>query len=135
MLRNPTFAGNLTVPARVTEKVTQRADDCFAVLSICGMKHPLDKHISVDRSLEMAEVSKSNRADKVRITVDLSKSLNDHLEQISKDTGRSKAEILRLSIDFLLRANQAKHEGMTVGAFKFDPEKNTRVEREFVGLN
>lgn len=78
--------------------------------------------------------STAQRSEKTRLTVDLSDSLNRRLEEIVAETGKSKADVLRMSLDFLLRASEAKREKMIVGAWKDDPENNLRIEREFIGL-
>jgi hypothetical protein len=72
--------------------------------------------------------------ERVRLTVDLSAQLNAELERMAAETGRTKAELLRLGIDFLSRASAAKQEGMTVGAWKDNHDSGVRREREFVGV-
>jgi predicted transcriptional regulator len=72
--------------------------------------------------------------DRTRLTLDLSGKLNDELDRLAKKTGRSKSDLLRLGVDYLLRADKAVEEGMTVGAWKEDEQKRVRQEREFVGL-
>jgi hypothetical protein len=72
---------------------------------------------------------------KVRLTLDLSLSLNEELERMGRNSGKTKAELMRLALDFLLRAEAAKHQdNMTVGAWKDDKENKVRVEREFTGV-
>ena len=72
--------------------------------------------------------------ERVRMTLDLSARLNEELERLAKETSKSKAELLRLGVDYLLRAEKAIKDGMTVGAWKEDESKGIRHEREFVGL-
>lgn len=74
------------------------------------------------------------QASRVRLTLELSDGLNAELERIAAETGRSKAEVLRLAIDLMLVVGRARREGMTVGAWRDDPESNIRTEREFVGF-
>lgn len=71
---------------------------------------------------------------RVRLTLELSNQLNAELERLATESGRSKAELLRLAADFLSKADQARQEGMTVGAWKENPSTGTRVERQFLGL-
>jgi hypothetical protein len=75
----------------------------------------------------------NENVERLRLTVDLSAQLSSELEKLASETGRTKADLLRLGLDFLSRANAARREGMTVGAWKEDAEHNTRKEREFVG--
>jgi hypothetical protein len=76
----------------------------------------------------------SGAGERVRLTVDLSAQLNAELERLAAATGRTKAELLRLGVDFLAKANAAKQEGMTIGAWKDNPDTGARREREFVGV-
>lgn len=75
------------------------------------------------------------KKDKVRLTLDLSEAIYKQLEDIGEETGKTKSELMRLAIDFLLRAQDARHEEMTVGAWKEDKANRVRIEREFVGLS
>ncbi|ESQ13545.1 MAG: hypothetical protein N838_33630 [Thiohalocapsa sp. PB-PSB1] len=69
---------------------------------------------------------------KYRFTVDVSERLADEIESISKDSGRSKAEIFRVAIELLSTAREARKEGMHVGAW--DEGGDRRREREFVNF-
>ncbi len=69
---------------------------------------------------------------RVRMTLDLSKRLNDQLEKLASHRQISKAEIVRFAVGFLAAADEAKRSGMQVGAWK--DEAGTRKEREFIGL-
>lgn len=71
---------------------------------------------------------------RVRLTLELSAQLNAELERLATESGRSKAELLRLAADFLSKADKARREGMSVGAWKDNPESGIRTEREFVGI-
>lgn len=71
--------------------------------------------------------------DKVRLTLELNARINDELELLARKSGRSKAEIIRLGLDMLSKANTAHEAGMTVGAWKEDEQAQVRKEREFVG--
>ena len=82
----------------------------------------------------MSEHTKEKSQEKVRLTLDLSTNMNDYLEDMSRKTGKTKSELLRLAVDFLVRAQRAKEEDMLVGAWKDDPKARVRVEREFVGI-
>lgn len=75
------------------------------------------------------------KKEKVRLTLDLSEAINKQLEEIGEETGKTKSELMRLAIDFLLRAQDARHDSMTVGAWKEDKDNRVRIEREFVGLS
>lgn len=80
-------------------------------------------------------VNSMAKKEKVRLTLDLSESINKQLEEIGEETGKTKSELMRLAIDFLLRAQDARHDSMTVGAWKEDKDNHVRIEREFVGLS
>lgn len=69
---------------------------------------------------------------RVRMTLDLSKRLNEELERLALTRQISKADILRFAVEFLAAADRAKQEGMQVGAWK--DEDGARKEREFIGL-
>lgn len=69
---------------------------------------------------------------KFRFTVDVSRRLADEIENIAKETGRSKAEVFRLAIELLSTAREARQEGMHVGAW--EETEDHRREREFVNF-
>jgi hypothetical protein len=71
-------------------------------------------------------------AERVRMTLDLSARLNGEVERFCEERGMTKADALRLGVSYLLKAERAREEGFTVGAWKVDG--NTRIEREFAGL-
>ena len=81
----------------------------------------------------MTEQNKTaNDNTKFRFTVDVSRRLAEEIEKISKETGRSKADVFRLAIELLSTARDAREEGMHVGAWE-DTEDH-RKEREFVNF-
>lgn len=67
-----------------------------------------------------------------RFTVDVSRRLADEIESISKETGRTKADVFRLAIELLSAAREAREEGMHVGAW--DETSERRRERAFVNF-
>jgi len=69
-------------------------------------------------------------AEKVRLTVDVSKELNEILENIAEETGGTKSEVFRKAIALLNVAHSAKRNGKHVG---IAGQKQT-LETEFVGL-
>ena len=69
-------------------------------------------------------------AGKVRLTVDVSKELNQILEDIAEETGGTKSEIFRKAIALLDVAHKAKRAGKRVGIAR-DQES---LETEIVGL-
>lgn len=69
---------------------------------------------------------------KFRFTVDVSRRLADEIEHISKETGRTKADVFRLAIELLSSAREARDEGMHVGAW--DEKPGHRRERSFVNF-
>jgi predicted transcriptional regulator len=71
--------------------------------------------------------------DRVRLTIDLSSRLNETIERIAREKDTSKADVLRFAIEFLEAANNARNDGMQVGAWRYRPD-GTRCEREFIGL-
>lgn len=75
-----------------------------------------------------------DNTERVRLTLELSAQLNAELEQLAKETGRTKADLLRLGVDFLSKAAAAQREGGRVGAWWEDEQHNVRKEREFVAI-
>jgi metal-responsive CopG/Arc/MetJ family transcriptional regulator len=74
----------------------------------------------------------TDESTKFRFTVDVSKRLAEEIERISKDSGRTKADVFRIAIELLASAREAKNEGMHVGAWSETEAK--RREREFVNF-
>jgi len=74
----------------------------------------------------------ANNNEKFRFTVDVNTRLANEIERISKETGRTKAEVFRLAIDLLSTARAAQKDGMHVGAW--DEDQGNRKEREFVNF-
>jgi hypothetical protein len=74
-------------------------------------------------------------AERTRLTVELSGQLNDELERLAAETGKSKSELLRLGVDFLARAAAARRDGMLVGAWSDAGSAGIRREREFIGIS
>ena len=70
---------------------------------------------------------------RVRLTLDLSRRLNEEVERLAAIKQTTKADILRFAVEFLSAAENARQAGMQVGAWK-DDETGGRREREFVGL-
>lgn len=67
-----------------------------------------------------------------RITLDLSQRASADVRSLANHYGMTEAAIIRLALELLLVANQAKTEGMTVGAWQeYD---SRRVERVFTGV-
>jgi hypothetical protein len=79
------------------------------------------------------KISQTPEAARVRLTLDLSQKLNAIVEKIAAENGTSKADVLRFAIEFLGAADNAKRDGMRVGAWEETSDGNRR-EREFVGL-
>lgn len=69
---------------------------------------------------------------RTRLTLDMSERLNTAIEAYAAAHGLTKADVLRNAVEFLLKAERATSEGMTVGAWKDDQKMNRRIEREFV---
>jgi hypothetical protein len=67
---------------------------------------------------------------RARLTLDLSERLNAAIETYAASHDLTKADVLRTAVEFLLRAERAAQEGMTVGAWKEDPATNRRIERD-----
>ena len=81
----------------------------------------------------MTDTIESPGTGRTRVTIDLSKRLVDILETIAKEKETSKADVLRVAIEYLSMANDASKEGMMVGAWNDGDE--VRKERVFVGLS
>jgi predicted transcriptional regulator len=68
--------------------------------------------------------------EKVRLTVDVSKELNQILENIAKETGGTKSDIFRKAVALLDVAHKAKKEGKRIGIAR----DRATLETEIVGL-
>lgn len=77
-------------------------------------------------------MSEQAKADRVRLTLDLSSRMGAAIAAYADRHGLSKADVLRTAMELLLTAEKAADEGMQVGAWK--EEEDRRLEREFVGL-
>jgi hypothetical protein len=69
-------------------------------------------------------------ADKIRLTVDVSRELNQILEDIAEESGGTKSEVFRKAIALLDVAHKAKRKGKHVGI----AADTQTLETEFVGL-
>jgi predicted transcriptional regulator len=69
-------------------------------------------------------------AEKIRLTVDVSKDLNEILEKIAEETGGTKSEVFRKAIALLDVTHKAKREGKRVGITTDDHV----LETEIVGI-
>lgn len=65
-----------------------------------------------------------------RLTLDLSPRMSQALARSAERRNCTKAHALRGALELLLAADEAKQEGLHVGAWK--QEGDTRIEREFV---
>jgi predicted transcriptional regulator len=72
--------------------------------------------------------------DRRRFTVELSDRLDKELDDLAADLGKKKSDLLRLAIEYLLAANEAKSDGYKVGAWMKDADGEIKSTREFVGL-
>ena len=82
----------------------------------------------------MANSTDRGDVSRIRMTLDLSRRLNDVAERIAREKQTTKAEVMRFALEFLSAAENAKESGMHVGAWSERKEDGTRIEREFVGL-
>lgn len=71
----------------------------------------------------------SPESSRVRLTLDLSKRLNAIVSQIADEKETSKADVLRMAIEFLARADAAEKEGMHVVA-RTEKQDGRVMERE-----
>jgi hypothetical protein len=84
----------------------------------------------------MTKTLKAPEADskRVRFTIELTKRLDEILDDIASENGSTKAEVLRFAIDFLEAGMKAKKDGLIVGGWQDDNEGVRKRERVFVGL-
>jgi hypothetical protein len=66
---------------------------------------------------------------KVRLTLDLSQHMNQVLEEIARETGSPKSEVLRDAIKLARAAHDARREKRRVGATAPGSDK---LEKEFI---
>jgi predicted transcriptional regulator len=76
----------------------------------------------------------SELKDRKRFTIELSNRLDNELEELSEKTGRKKSELLRLAIEYILAAQEAKEEGLKVGAWSIGDSGELQSTREFLGI-
>ena len=69
---------------------------------------------------------------KKRFTVDMSKQMATLMEGLAKDMETNKGEVVRLSLSLMKAAQDAKKDGLRVGAVS--DEEREHMSREFVGL-
>jgi len=69
--------------------------------------------------------------EKVKLSVEVSKELDDALEQLAKDVHGTKSDVLRKGIALLQVAVEAKKEGRKFGVA--DPHSKL-LEREVIGI-
>ena len=69
-------------------------------------------------------------ADKIRLTVDVSRELNQILEGIAGETGTTKSEVFRKAVALLDVSHKARRSGKRVGI----ASEGQPLETEFVGL-
>jgi len=72
-------------------------------------------------------------ANRVRMTIDLSQRLNGVIDRIAEANDSTKADVMRLAIEFLEAGMKAKDAGMNVGGWSVDGN-GVRHERVFVGI-
>jgi hypothetical protein len=82
----------------------------------------------------MSEDAQAPIKERERITLDLSRRLNGIVERIAKEKDTTKADVLRVAIEYLEMADDASRDGLKVGAWKDDKDKNLRLERVFKGI-
>ena len=69
--------------------------------------------------------------DKVKLSVEVSKELDEALEQLAKDVHGTKSDVLRKGIALLQVAVDAKKEGQKFGVVD---ATSKRLEREVIGI-
>lgn len=69
--------------------------------------------------------------DKVKLSVEVSKEVDDALEQLAKDVHGTKSDVLRKGIALLQVAVDAKKQGQKFGVAD---STGKRLEREIVGI-
>lgn len=79
-----------------------------------------------------SSIANSAENNRVRLTLDLSYRLNEIVDQIAVENDKSKAEVIRSAIEIMRAANQAKKDGMHVGAWSDSNKEGNRETREFV---
>lgn len=95
------------------------------------------KHGPASMTMEENEMATSTSttesiSERVRLTLELSAQLSAELDRLAVETGRTKADLLRLGVDLLSKAAAARREGGRVGAWWEDDQHHIRKEREFV---
>lgn len=67
---------------------------------------------------------------KVRLSLELPVEINERLEEIARDLGSTKTDVLRRSLALMDAAHEAKKQGSIVGVMTKDLE----LQKEFIGI-
>lgn len=71
-------------------------------------------------------------SDRFRLTLDLSKRLNDRLGTIADELETSRADLVRTALEMLIAAKEARDDGLKVGAWGPGKEEGTQIQRVFL---
>ena len=74
--------------------------------------------------------SPKNEKEKVRLSLDISRELNDLLEQLAVRTGGTKSDVLRKAIALMEVAVDGKRRGLKLGL----ADKDQQLTTEIIGL-
>lgn len=74
--------------------------------------------------------SPKNEKEKVRLSLDISRELNDLLEQLAARTGGTKSDVLRKAIALMEVAIDGKRRGLKLGL----ADKDQQLTTEIIGL-
>lgn len=69
-----------------------------------------------------------------RLTVDLSKEVDDELNRIAKENHISKADAMRRAFALLAVANDEKKKGKSLGIISEDAEHRLHVDARIIGF-
>ena len=75
-------------------------------------------------------MAKKENSGKIKLSLEIPLELNERLEQIAKDLGSTKSDVLRLSLALTEAVHQARKQNKIVGVLSQDRQ----LEKEFIGI-
>lgn len=67
---------------------------------------------------------------KVKLSLELPIEINERLEEIARDLGSTKTDVLRRSLALMVAAHEARKQDLIVGVMT----KDHKLQKEFIGV-
>ncbi|PSB04035.1 ribbon-helix-helix protein, CopG family [Merismopedia glauca] len=75
-------------------------------------------------------MAKKETVDKVKLSLEIPVEINERLEQMAKELGSTKSDVLRRALALTEAAHQARKQNKIVGVLNQDMQ----LEKEFIGI-